>query len=410
MDDPLKHIETIARESYGRLLAYLSVSTNRLVEAEDALSEALQSALTKWPGTGLPHNPEAWLLTAARRRLIDRARHNQVRDHAQPTLEVMAELAATEDADAIPDERLKLLFICAHPAIDPMIRTPLMLQSVLGLDASRIASAFLVAPATMSQRLVRAKTKIRAAGIPFREPDPPELPARIDAVLQAIYAAYGTGWDDAFANESSRRGLASEAIWLARVVINLLPNQPEALGLLSLMLHCEARRPARRDDQGNFVPLSKQNPKSWDHAQIDEAEKLLQQAAAFKQPGRFQLETVIQSVHAERRTGQAVNWSAIIGAYDALLLLAPTLGAHLGRIAARAQQTGPSEALSELDGLAVKNIEQHQPYWTLRAHLLSELNQNKEAHQARERAIGLTEDPAVRRFLQKQNQGSSNKT
>lgn len=403
MADPIQHIETIARDSYGRLLAYLSVSTNRLAEAEDALSDALQSALTKWPDSGLPDKPEAWLLTVARRRLIDRSRHHQVRDHAQPTLEVMAELAATNDATAIPDERLKLLFICAHPAIDSAVRTPLMLQSVLGLDASRIASAFLVAPTTMSQRLVRAKTKIRAAGIPFREPDPPELPARLDAVLEAIYAAYGTGWDDAFNTDSIRHGLATEAIWLARVVINLLPNQPEALGLLSLMLHCEARRPTRRDPAGNFVPLSDQDPQAWDTEKIDEAEKLIGQAAAFKQPGRFQLEAIIQSVHAERRTGHPVNWPAIVGAYDGLIQLAPTLGARLGRIAALANTRGPADALSELEELESKRVDQHQPYWTLRAHLFSELGQIEEARTARNRAIGLTEDPAIRRFLQKLN-------
>lgn len=404
MDDPLQHIEAIARDSYGRLLAYLSVSTNRLAEAEDALSDALQSALTKWPGSGLPAKPEAWLLTVARRRLIDRARHHQVRDHAQPTLEVMTELAATDDASAIPDERLKLLFICAHPAIDSAVRTPLMLQSVLGLDASRVASAFLVAPATMSQRLVRAKTKIRAAGIPFREPDSTELPDRLAAVLDAIYAAYGTGWDDAFATDSPRHGLATEAIWLARVVIQLLPNQPEALGLLSLMLHCEARRPARRDQAGNFVPLSDQNPRSWDEEKIKEAEKLLHQASAFKHPGRFQLEAVIQSVHAERRTDHPVNWPAIVGAYDALLKFAPTLGARLGRIAALAHTQGATNAFLELEKLAPQRVDQHQPYWTLRAHLLSELGQNKTAQTARSRAIGLTEDPATRRFLQQQNQ------
>jgi len=232
--------------------------------AEDALGDALLAALEAWPRVGVPDKPEAWLVAAARRKLVDAARHAKVAASAAPALEIVVERAQREVIDAVfPDERLKLLFVCAHPAIDEAARTPLMLQTVLGLDAATIASAFLVAPATMSQRLVRVKAKIRDAGIRFEIPESQELPSRVDAVLEAIYAAYGSGWEDVAGADPRRRGLAEEAIWLGRLVARLLPDEPEALGLLALMLHCEARRPARRDPAGAYVPLGRQDVALW---------------------------------------------------------------------------------------------------------------------------------------------------
>lgn len=402
MTSPLQHIEALARESYGRLLAYLASSAHDMSEAEDALSEALHAALTRWPTEGLPDKPEAWLLAVARRRLVDASRRSNVRQAAQTTLQTMVKLADNPDPSGIPDERLKLLFICAHPAIDAGIRTPLMLQTVLGLDATRIASAFLVAPTTMGQRLVRAKTKIRAARIPFVEPEPTELPERLDAVLQAIYAAYGTGWDDAFAADASRHGLATEALWLAELLVKLLPEASEAWSLLSLMQHCEARRDTRRNAAGDYVPLSEQDPTDWDHELINQAETHLRQAARTGHPGRFYLEAMIQSAHAERRFGRPTNWTSILRAYDALLQLAPTLGAHIARAAALASADSPTAALHALDQLPTDRIAQHQPYWALRTHLLTQLNRPIEAQAARAKALGLTTDPALRRFLQKQ--------
>ncbi len=228
-----------------------------MAAAEDALADVFLAALETWPRRGVPDKPEAWLLTAARRRLIDGTRHARVEAGALPAL-----LAAADEAQAVasidsvfPDERLKLLFICAHPAIDAVVRTPLMLQTVLGLDAARIASAFLVKPATMGQRLSRAKAKIRDAGIRFALPNAADLPPRLDAVLEAIYAAYGTGWDDVAGADPRRRGLASEAIELGRLLRHLMPGEPEAQGLLALMLHCEARRKARRTAAAAYVPL-----------------------------------------------------------------------------------------------------------------------------------------------------------
>ena len=290
-----------------------------VARAEDALGDALLAALETWPRTGVPDNPEAWLLTAARRRLVDGARHAGVAAAAEAGLNVMLEERADASPAALPDERLALLFVCAHPAIDEAARTPLMLQAVLGLDAARIASAFLVAPATMSQRLVRVKARIREAGIRFEMPAPGELAARLDAVLEAIYAAYGSGWEDVAGADPRRHGLAEEAIWLGRLLARLLPDAPEAAGLLALMVHCEARRPARRDAAGRYVPLSEQDVTRWTRPLMEEGERVLAQAARANAPGRFQLEAAIQSAHAQRALAGTTDWEAIALLYEGLL-------------------------------------------------------------------------------------------
>ncbi|HEX4870925.1 MAG TPA: DUF6596 domain-containing protein, partial [Nevskiaceae bacterium] len=276
-----REAEQAARQAYGRLLAYTARRTHELAAAEDALADAFVAALETWPRRGVPANPEAWLLTAARNRLTDSQRHHQVRDEAQPVLEWLAEQAEIDPTAPapLPDERLHMLFLCAHPAIDGQAHTPLMLQAVLGLDAARIASAFLVAPATMSQRLVRAKRKISEARIDFELPEGPLRAERLEAVLEAIYAAYGTGWEDPQGADARRAGLAEEALFLARLLAELLPEEPEVLGLLALICHCEARREARRDAEGRYVPLAEQDPQRWSRALIAEAQQALDQAA-----------------------------------------------------------------------------------------------------------------------------------
>jgi predicted RNA polymerase sigma factor len=369
--------------------------------AEDALGEALVSALEAWPRVGVPRNPDAWLLAAARRQLIDAARHAKVEASAAPALEMLVGHTRDQDVTAavFPDERLKLLFVCAHPAIEDAARTPLMLQTVLGLDAARIASAFLVAPAAMSQRLVRVKAKIRDAGIGFEVPDSRELPSRVDAVLEAIYAAFGSGWDDVAGADPRRRGLADEAIWLGRLVTRLLPGEAEALGLLALMLHCEARRSARRDADGHYVPLDRQDVTRWSRAMIDEAEQVLAVAAGAGRPGRFQLEASIQSAHARRTATGRTDWEAIALLYEGLLLCAGTIGARVGHAAALAQARGAGSGLAALDAIPRDSVVTYQPYWALRAHLLKRLGRADEAAQAFARAIGLSEDSAVREFL-----------
>ncbi len=390
-------IERVARESYGRLVAYLSVQTHDLASAEDALSNALVSALTHWPKDGVPQNPEGWLLTSARHSFVDLVRHQRVAEASESTLLLLREEPREETL--FQDERLKLLFVCAHPAIDPTMHTPLMLQSVLGLDAARIGQAFLIAPKTMGQRLFRAKTKIRSGGIPFEIPQEPDLPERLDAVLEGIYAAFGIGWDDMAGTDQRGRDLAEEAIWLARVLLQLMPTEAEVQGLLALMLHCEARRPARRGVDGRYIPLSEQDPKQWSFKLIEEAEHHLTKAFERARSGRFQLEAAIQSVHAERaRTGRT-DWTAILLFYERLLRVSPALGTQIGYAAAVAEANGPETGLAVLDAMDLEAVSHYQPYWAVRAHLLQRIGHAREAADAYDRAIGLAEDRAVKEFL-----------
>ncbi len=390
-------IERVARESYGRLVAYLSVQTHDLASAEDALSNALVSALTHWPKDGVPQNPEGWLLTSARHSSVDLVRHQRVAEASESTLLLLREEPREETL--FQDERLKLLFVCAHPAIDPTMHTPLMLQSVLGLDAARIGQAFLIAPKTMGQRLFRAKTKIRSGGIPFEIPQEPDLPERLDAVLEGIYAAFGIGWDDMAGTDQRGRDLAEEAIWLAGVLLQLMPTEAEVQGLLALMLHCEARRPARRGVDGRYIPLSEQDPKQWSFKLIEEAEHHLTKAFERARSGRFQLEAAIQSVHAERaRTGRT-DWTAILLFYERLLRVSPALGTQIGYAAAVAEANGPETGLAVLDAMDLEAVSHYQPYWAVRAHLLQRIGHAREAADAYDRAIGLAEDRAVKEFL-----------
>jgi len=392
--------ERAARDSYGRLLAYLSARTRELARAEDALGEALLTALERWPRAGVPERPEAWLLAVARRRLIDGSRHARVQSEAAGALRILLEGAeGRAAAPEFPDERLKLLFVCAHPSIDPAMRTPLMLQTVLGLDASRIASAFLVAPATMGQRLVREKARIRETGIEWAVPESTALPARLAAVLEGIYAAYGSGWDDVAGADPRRRGLAEEALTLGRLVSQLMPEEPEASGLLALMLHCEARRAARRDDAGHYVPLDQQDVSRWSRSLLEEAESALGAGARAGRPGRFQLEAAIQSAHAYRAVSGRTDWEAIALLYEGLVRCAPTVGARVGHAAALAQARGAPTGLAALEALAPADVAGYQPYWALRGHLLRELGRRADARAAYDRALGLSEDRAVREFL-----------
>jgi RNA polymerase sigma-70 factor (ECF subfamily) len=394
--------EAVARRSYGKLVAFLAARTRDVAAAEDALADAFAAALADWPVTGVPANPEGWLVTAARRRSIDAVRRRQTAEAGETHLGLIAEELeeAMAEADAIPDERLRLMFACAHPAIDEAIRAPLILQTVLGFEAASIASAFLVAPATMGQRLVRAKARIREAGIPFRVPEADELAPRLEAVLDAIYAAFAEGWTDAAGTETRRRELSGEAMWLGRLVAHTLPEEPEALGLVALMLHAEARRPARRDAAGNYVPLAAQDTARWDVDAIEEAEALLKRAAMMGRVGRYQLEAAIQSAHVVRRHTGSSDWRAIVTLYDALLALTGSPVVAVNRAVAFAESEGPAAGLAALDALADdQRLAEYQPYWAARADLLARAGRIAEASEAYGRAIGLEADPAVRDFL-----------
>ncbi len=395
--------ERAARESYGKLLAYLAKRCGGVDAAEEALADAFAAALERWPLDGVPRVPEAWLLVTARNGFFDRARRKRRAGLLHERLVGAARDAqhAFEAATTLDDARLDVMFACAHPAISEAIRAPLILQAVLGLDAARIASAFLVAPATMGQRLVRAKRKIAATRIPFRSPGPAEWPDRLDSVLCAIYAAYGEGWDASGSAEARVRGLATEAIWLGRLLADACPNEPEALGLLALMLHADARGNARRADDGAYVPLERQDVTRWDAAAIAEAEALLVRAASKRSVGRFQLEAAVQSVHAARRFGSAPDWPALVALYDELLRLTGSPVVALNRAVALGRVEGAERGLAALGALdGDERMRTYQPYWAARADLHARAGQSTEARHAFDRAIGLSVDPAVRRYLE----------
>jgi predicted RNA polymerase sigma factor len=403
--------DAVARRSYGKLVAFLAARTRDVASVEDALSEAFAAALADWPRNGCPANPEGWLLTAARRKLIDFARRRGTSVAATDELQRLAAETETDrleadvaslDADRlIPDQRLALMFACAHPAIEAGIRAPLMLQALLGVDAAMIASAFLVSPKTMGQRLVRAKDKIRQAGIPFRIPERAELPDRLAAVLDAIYAAFSEGWTDSGGTDAARRDLAEEALYLGQLVTELLPGEPEGLGLLALMLHVEARRPARRNSRGEYVPLAEQDISLWNTGMIWVAEESLLRASRANAIGRYQLEAALQSAHVHRRRTGESNWPSIVELYDALLALSNSPVVAINRSLAVAEACGAAAGLNSLQELCGDaRLIEYQPYWAARADLLARTGATVQAREAYEVAIGLERDPAVRRFLQ----------
>ncbi len=401
MEQAAAMAEAVARRSYGRLVAFLAARTRNVAAAEDALADAFAMALTEWPRTGAPENPEAWLMTVARRRLIDGARRRRTSEDAVPTLQLLAAEADHIEVAAIPDQRLALMFACAHPAIEEGVRAPLILQVVLGLDAAAIASSFLASPAAMAKRLVRAKEKIRRAAIPFAIPERKELPQRLAAVLDAIYAAFTEGWTDAAGTDASRRELTGETLFLARMTTELLPDEPEALCLAALMLHAEARRAARRDAGGGYVPLAVQDISLWDARLIAEADALLRRAGAMQGIGRFELEAAIQSAHAHRRLSGRDNWRDIVALYDALFALGGSPVVAINRALALAETSGPAAALASMpDPRAEPRLATYQPLWAARADLLARAGDKAGALQAYDLAIGLERDAAVRRFLQ----------
>ncbi len=401
--DAARLAERVARESYGRLLALLAARTRDVAAAEDALSDAFAAALVAWPRSGAPDNPEAWLFAAARRKLIDAARRAKTASEGEAEIvRAMEELEAEMAQADGPDRRLGLMFACAHPAIEESVRTPLMLQAVLGFSAERIAGAFLVEPSAMSQRLVRAKRKLLDAGIGFEAPEPEAWSDRFSAVLDAIYAAYGAGWSDPLGADPERRDLSEEAIWLGRVLASQLPAEPEVLGLLALMLHLDARKPARRDGDGRYIPLDEQDVSKWRRPEMDEAERLLHAASKADQIGRYQLEAAVQSAHAGRAYAGGADWLAIVLLYEALANLTGSPIAHLNAAAAIARRDDARNGLIALTRVVERfpGLQDYQPYWALRADLCAKLGRREDAHAAYDEAIARESDPAVRAFLE----------
>jgi RNA polymerase sigma-70 factor (ECF subfamily) len=394
--------ERAARESYGKLLAYLARRCGSVDAAEEALADAFAAALERWPVDGVPAAPEAWLLVAARHRFFDRVRHDRraVGLHERLVDAAHEAQAAYESAAAGDDERIGLLFACAHPAIARGMRAPLMLQAVLGLDAARIAAAFLVAPATMGQRLVRAKQKIAAARIPFAIPAADAFADRLDAVLDAIYAVFAHGWDDPATTDPRTRGLVTEALWLGGILAATFTREPEVLGLLALMMYANARTAARRAANGAYVPLDEQDMGLWHHAAIDDAERVLARAATLGSTGRFQLEAAIQSAHLERRFGRAPNWRAIVALYDELLRRTASPVVALNRAVAIGRLHGAQAGLAAIASLAYDpRMRSYQPYWATIADLSARAELRDAADAAYASAIGLAIDPSVRAYL-----------
>ncbi|MGH3298913.1 MAG: RNA polymerase sigma factor [Trebonia sp.] len=399
-----------ARDSYGRLLALLAASTSDLAAAEDALADAFERALRTWPAQGVPGSPDAWLLTVARNRLRDEWKSARART-AVPLDAVRDALAHFDDidVDSVPDRRLELMLVCAHPAIDRAVRTPLMLNTVLGFTAEQVGQAFSVPPSTMATRLVRAKKRIKAAGIPFRIPDLADLPGRMTSVLEAVYGAYVIDW----ATGPQARRVPSEALHLAEVLTTLVPGDPEARGLAALIELSAARAPARVDAGGRFVPLADQDPSLWDPRLIGRAHEHLRAAHAQGQLGRFQLEAAIQAVHCARKHGArkrgsqerdgTTDWPTLLTLHRILHTVAPSLGSSVALAAVTAEVDGPAAGLATLDALLAEAGEparRFQPAKATRAHLLDRLGRQEEAVAAYESAISLTHDTAERQYLE----------
>ena len=401
-DDAATRAAELARVAYGRLLALLAAFDGDIEAAEDCLADAFAQALRIWPVSAVPDNPEAWLLRVARNRRYDlhraaSTRLNESLDDAKhgSALSVVQD----HDLDPVPDRRLALLFVCAHPAIDSSVRTPLILQTVLGFDARQIARAFAIPVATMAQRLARAKRRIRDTRIPFVIPERLQMPERLAPVLEAIYGAYAIDFQ-LVAGPEPRDSLAAESQYLATTLAELLPDEAEALGLASLVSLSLARRPAR-GRTGAFVPLDEQDPASWDQELISQGERYLQRASLLRRTGRFQLEAAIQSVHCTRAASGVTDWRALRTLYAALLCVSPTLGVLVAHAAAVGRVDGALAGLAALDAIADSAVQRFQPAWAARAHLLAEAEQADEAAKAYERAISLTTDVTSRRYLER---------
>lgn len=399
MNEAVRAVEGVARLSYGRLVARLAARTGSLADAEDALSEALARALDVWPRIGIPDNPEAWLIRTARNRAIDMARTGAVAAAHEPHLALLAEERAASGPPAT-DPRLPLLFVCAHPAIDPRLRAPLMLQTVLGLDARRMASVLLIAPGTLGQALTRVKARIERAAIPFALPEGADFDARMADVLEAVYGAYAVGYNALPAGDTKGASLAQEALWLASLLAEGFPRSAEAHALFAMILFSEARRPARADPAtGALIPLGEQDTALWDAGMLADAERALRNAARCPTLGRFQIEASIQAVHAARRRRGVTDWDALALLYAGLVRIAPTVGARTAHAAVLCETAGPAAALSALDAIPERDRAAYQPWWATRAHAAARAGDVTAAVAAYDRAIGLSDDPSTRLHL-----------
>ena len=391
-------IERVFRAEYGRAVAVLVRVLGDIDLAEESVQDAFTEALRRWPSAGPPPSPVGWIITTAKNRAIDRLRREASREDRHAEAALMHAQDLPEEEDVVPDDRLRLIFTCCHPALAPGVQVALTLRLLGGLTTAEIARAFLTPEATMAQRLVRAKAKIRDARIPYRVPDAADLPGRLRAALAVIYLIFNEGYAATSGDRLVREELCTEAIRLGRVLVELMPGEPEAWGLLALMLLTDARRAARVGPDGELTRLADQDRSAWNRALIAEGRALVRRCLRHNQPGPYQIQAAINAVHSDARTADATDWPQILQLYDQLLAVAPGPIVQLNRAVAVAEVNGPHAALRLVDAV---DLPRYYLFHAIRADLLARLGRVTESADAYDAAIDCTDNVAERAFLQR---------